>query len=202
MKTVTVRSRWPRLLCLAATLVVAAGVAPAGGSRVLAQSKGKAIAKAPLRFEISVPASVHPEPITGRVYVMISRTNDREPRLQIGRTGVPFFGRDVERLTAGHRRDHRRDRSRVARRQPRRHPAGRLLRPGVRQRLLRVQARRRPRRLDARRPVGGAALQSLARQPLQRGAAHPHRSCRRGDDQAVGQPGDSADRRCQPTPRG
>jgi hypothetical protein len=44
---------------------------------------------------------VHAEPITGRVYFMLSRTGDREPRLQIGRTGVPFFGRDVERLKPG-----------------------------------------------------------------------------------------------------
>lgn len=53
------------------------------------------------RFEISYPASVNAGPITGRVYVMISRTSDREPRLQIGRLGVPFFGRDVEKLGAG-----------------------------------------------------------------------------------------------------
>ena len=56
---------------------------------------------APLRFEISFPATAHVEPVTGRVYVMISRNNDREPRFQIGRTGVPFFGRDVERLAPG-----------------------------------------------------------------------------------------------------
>lgn len=54
-----------------------------------------------LRFEISFPASAHAQPITGRVYLMLSRTNDREPRLQIGRTGVPFFGRDVEKLAPG-----------------------------------------------------------------------------------------------------
>src|SRR5580704_15798468 len=53
------------------------------------------------RFEISYPASVNAGPITGRVYIMISRTSDREPRLQIGRLGVPFFGRDVEKLGAG-----------------------------------------------------------------------------------------------------
>jgi len=52
-----------------------------------------------LRFEISFPYSVHSEPITGRVYIMISRTANREPRLQIGRTGVPLFGVDVERLS-------------------------------------------------------------------------------------------------------
>jgi hypothetical protein len=51
-----------------------------------------------LHFEISFPAAIRPQPVTGRVYVMISRTNEREPRLQIGRTGVPFFGHDVENL--------------------------------------------------------------------------------------------------------
>ena len=53
------------------------------------------------RFEISYPASSNPGPITGRVYVMISRMNDHEPRLQVGRVGIPFFGRDVEKLGAG-----------------------------------------------------------------------------------------------------
>jgi hypothetical protein len=57
--------------------------------------------RATFRFEISVPAAAHPEPITGRVYVMISRDNEREPRLQISRTGVPFFGRDIEQLKPG-----------------------------------------------------------------------------------------------------
>src|SRR5512133_892976 len=54
-----------------------------------------------LRVEVSFPAAAHAGPITGRVYVMVSRTNDREPRQQIGRTGVPFFGRDVEQLKPG-----------------------------------------------------------------------------------------------------
>lgn len=54
------------------------------------------------RFEITVPAAAHAEPITGRVYVMISRTNETEPRLQISQTGgTPFFGRDVESLAPG-----------------------------------------------------------------------------------------------------
>ncbi len=61
------------------------------------------------RFEITFPASAHQGPITGRVFVMITRTDSivrggrkiaAEPRLQIGRLGVPFFGRDVERLTS------------------------------------------------------------------------------------------------------
>ena len=53
------------------------------------------------RFEVSFPSAVHEEALTGRVYVMISRTAEREPRLQIGRTGVPFFGRDVVNLLPG-----------------------------------------------------------------------------------------------------
>jgi hypothetical protein len=53
------------------------------------------------QFQIVVPAEVRAEPVTGRVYVMIARTDVRELRLQIGRTGEPFFGRDVERLRPG-----------------------------------------------------------------------------------------------------
>jgi hypothetical protein len=52
-------------------------------------------------FEITVPASAHADAITGRVYVMIARADNREPRLQIGRTGEPFFGRDIEQLQPG-----------------------------------------------------------------------------------------------------
>lgn len=54
-----------------------------------------------LRVEVSFPAGVHAEPVNGRVYVMVSRANDTEPRLQIGRTGTPFFGRDVDKLAPG-----------------------------------------------------------------------------------------------------
>jgi len=53
------------------------------------------------RFEISYPASAAAGPITGRVFVMISRDNRREPRLEISRVGVPFFGRDIDRLAPG-----------------------------------------------------------------------------------------------------
>jgi len=53
------------------------------------------------RFDISYPAASNAGPITGRIYVMISRNNEREPRLQTGRLGVPFFGRDIEKLAPG-----------------------------------------------------------------------------------------------------
>ena len=50
---------------------------------------------------VSVAASAHSEPITGRVYVAISRTNDRSPIDQTGETGVPFFGLNVDGLKPG-----------------------------------------------------------------------------------------------------
>jgi hypothetical protein len=54
------------------------------------------------RFEVSFPAATRAESVTGRVYVMISRTNDKEPRLQISQTGgTPLFGRDVDELAPG-----------------------------------------------------------------------------------------------------
>ncbi|MGA8222706.1 MAG: alpha/beta hydrolase-fold protein [Candidatus Acidiferrales bacterium] len=54
-----------------------------------------------LRFEISFPAAVHPDAITGRVFLLISRDNSKEPRLQITRTGPALFGRDIEHLAPG-----------------------------------------------------------------------------------------------------
>ncbi len=69
------------------------------GDVLLAQSSDDATT--PLRFEVSFPRDTHPAAITGRVFVMLSQTPNREPRLQVGRTGVPFFGRDVEGLTPG-----------------------------------------------------------------------------------------------------
>jgi hypothetical protein len=57
----------------------------------------------PTRFQISFDAAAHPRAVTGRIFVMISRTGEPEPRFQIGREGVPFFGRDVEGLEPGQR---------------------------------------------------------------------------------------------------
>ncbi len=53
------------------------------------------------RFEVVVPETINANALTGRAYVMIARTDSREPRLQIGRTGEPFFGRDFEGLPGG-----------------------------------------------------------------------------------------------------
>ena len=53
-----------------------------------------------LKFEVSFPASVSAQPITGRVFVAITRSKAPEPRLQVGFWGdtAPFFGVDVDRL--------------------------------------------------------------------------------------------------------
>jgi len=66
---------------------------------LLAARSGQTVA-ADVRFEVSYPASRDQGPITGRVFVMISKTNRVEPRLQAGsyNASVPFYGLDVEAL--------------------------------------------------------------------------------------------------------
>jgi hypothetical protein len=68
---------------------------------VLAQPRPPAAAPK-LRFDVSFIPQAHDGPITGRVFVMVTRTVDRvpEPRLQIGRTGVPSGAGRVRRGTA------------------------------------------------------------------------------------------------------
>lgn len=55
------------------------------------------------RFEISFKRDAHPEPITGRVYVALSRMSDARstPIQQTDETGVPLFGVNVENLAPG-----------------------------------------------------------------------------------------------------
>jgi hypothetical protein len=85
----------PLLRTLMTGCVVVSTLGVVGAARTLAQDPGG------LRIAISFPASARAEPVTGRVYVMISKTAEREPREQVGRTGIPFFGRDVEQLRPG-----------------------------------------------------------------------------------------------------
>ena len=58
------------------------------------------------RVEITADAAVAKAPVTGRVFVFFSSTDDREPRLQGGSYGgsVPFFGLDVDALAHPARR--------------------------------------------------------------------------------------------------
>jgi hypothetical protein len=60
-------------------------------------------AAADARFEISYPASLDNGPITGRLFVMISKNNRVEPRLQAGsyNASIPFYGLDVQGLRPG-----------------------------------------------------------------------------------------------------
>jgi hypothetical protein len=55
------------------------------------------------RFKISFPAAAHAAPITGRVFVVISRREKPEPRFQAGSWGdtPPLFGADVVQLKPG-----------------------------------------------------------------------------------------------------
>ncbi len=70
----------------------------------LALSAGAAVtASAQTQFSISFPATLHAQPITGRVFLIVSRDSDPEPREQphpFGR-GVPIFGLDVSQLAPG-----------------------------------------------------------------------------------------------------
>jgi enterochelin esterase-like enzyme len=54
------------------------------------------------RFEITLPAS-YKEPVTGRIFVMIAKEEDPEPRLQVGgwRSHTEFLGKDVVQLQPG-----------------------------------------------------------------------------------------------------
>jgi len=40
-------------------------------------------------------------PVTGRAYVILTRNGEREPRQQVGVSGVPFWGQDVRELAGG-----------------------------------------------------------------------------------------------------
>ena len=54
------------------------------------------------QFEIPSPASVHQQPITGRMFLMISRQNEPEVRLQAGgQNSTPVFRVDVDHLQPG-----------------------------------------------------------------------------------------------------
>ncbi len=56
-----------------------------------------------VKFGISFPSSLRAEAVTGRIFVIVSKSNAREPRLQVGSWGgqTPFFGVDVDQLKPG-----------------------------------------------------------------------------------------------------
>ncbi len=56
-----------------------------------------------LKFEISFPKSAHGQPITGRVFLVVSHKDNPQPRLRVGFWGdaPPLFGLDVDQLKPG-----------------------------------------------------------------------------------------------------
>ena len=57
-------------------------------------------AQAP-RFEVTVPAAVHPGPLTGRLIVILARAAEPEPRLLVSPQGPAMFAVDIEQLAPG-----------------------------------------------------------------------------------------------------
>src|SRR5512139_441961 len=55
-------------------------------------------APAPLRVSVTVPAAKAPQPLDGRLLVILSAKGGDEPRFQVaeGPSGQPIFGRDVD----------------------------------------------------------------------------------------------------------
>lgn len=98
-------NRFPRALnAVLAAALTSASFAPthAGAQSATAPAASGRSPGGP-RFEITFSRAAHPEPITGRVYVAISRTSDsaRTPIRQTGETGVPLFGANISALAPG-----------------------------------------------------------------------------------------------------
>ncbi|MSR03455.1 MAG: enterochelin esterase-like enzyme [Gemmatimonadetes bacterium] len=74
-----------------------------GCGAAIALLVGAGTSLAAQRVDVVVGRGVGSTPITGRAFVIFTRDNSREPRLQAGSYagGVPFFGVDVSELEAG-----------------------------------------------------------------------------------------------------
>ena len=59
------------------------------------------VARAETRFEISHDKAAHSGPITGRLILVIARSDRPEPRLQVAPNTMPIFGVDVDSLQPG-----------------------------------------------------------------------------------------------------
>jgi Putative esterase len=59
------------------------------------------IVRAEVKFEIAIDQALRSEPLTGRVILVIARSDRSEPRLQIGPNTTPIFGVDAENLSPG-----------------------------------------------------------------------------------------------------
>jgi hypothetical protein len=76
-------------------------LAAAGGSGAVPTDARRPQPAGGPRIEVSFPAEARGEPVTGMVYVAISRDNREPPVDQTGPTGVPLFSTFVEGLAPG-----------------------------------------------------------------------------------------------------
>ncbi|HEX5437238.1 MAG TPA: alpha/beta hydrolase-fold protein, partial [Gemmatimonadaceae bacterium] len=85
------------------TTVIACSTLFLGGAASASGDLAPGARAAPVEFTVSFPASVHAQPITGRVFVIITRDSAPEPRLQAAAytSSPPFFGVDVSALDPG-----------------------------------------------------------------------------------------------------
>src|ERR1041385_4831648 len=72
-----------------------------GGAVLGGAARPHPIASQAPRFEVTVPASAHPGPLTGRLVLVLSRRAEPEPRLTISPSGPAIFGVDLEQLAPG-----------------------------------------------------------------------------------------------------
>jgi len=94
--------RWFPLVSVLPLRRLLAGVASAAALAAVVAAAGPGQdAGGALRFEIGFAAAARSEPLTGRVYVAISRDTQRPPIQQAGPTGVPLFATNVEGLAPG-----------------------------------------------------------------------------------------------------
>jgi hypothetical protein len=89
----------PRILLAAHLLLAAVGSVPVAAQEI----PEKAPPPPGPGFSVSFPAELHPEPLDGRVLLMLTREEEPEPRFQVrpGVEAIPIFGIDVEGLEPG-----------------------------------------------------------------------------------------------------
>ncbi len=68
------------------------------GLLVYCQSCTESSKGSQLEFAVSMAGDAHAEPMTGRVYVMLAKSDQREPRFLVRRRGIPFWGQNVSEL--------------------------------------------------------------------------------------------------------
>ncbi len=100
MKPIAVGRRAAVLTAARYAMVLAGAMGTLVPESAAAQGKPSA---GGVRIAVTVPASVEPNPVDGRVLVILANTNEPEPRFQVGRglSSQPIFGIDVDGLRPG-----------------------------------------------------------------------------------------------------